>query len=369
MKDAKTIYAQSSDIKSRTYLEYRKDMKQKAIAELEILDWLRNKLSQKDKKIIVEKYGGDKHIWFLRKGGITREPDFVIKLPDGKEEYLEFQYAKEELNNYDFKVSKITPKSKRLKKESTRILYLIKPSAKFAIIPPKWIAKNSIRTFAAAWGNAPVYRVPREKFDKLMEKDKDLAKVCEIIDKKIKILDFQHKAIDISKNQLSHLLQQVIDEKQIVKVMPNTLDGFFKVCFILDHLEKVPENTNMWLVYLLSYADQKLNSHDIFMLIYCFDFLYSKTELKQNEITLVADKIAVLLEKIKSFEKNDGSYFSDKSIPPLEDTRYCLFCINILEDLIQDLFFYYNLKLKPIQKIYENVTDINKTYSFISSEN
>ena len=36
MPDTKTIYAQSSDIKSRTYLEYRKDMKQKAIAELEV---------------------------------------------------------------------------------------------------------------------------------------------------------------------------------------------------------------------------------------------------------------------------------------------------------------------------------------------
>jgi len=34
--DAKTTYAQSSDIKSRTYLEYRRDMKRKAIAELEV---------------------------------------------------------------------------------------------------------------------------------------------------------------------------------------------------------------------------------------------------------------------------------------------------------------------------------------------
>jgi len=43
--DAKTIYAQSSDIKSRTYLEYRKDMKKKAITELEVFDWLKSKLS------------------------------------------------------------------------------------------------------------------------------------------------------------------------------------------------------------------------------------------------------------------------------------------------------------------------------------
>lgn len=48
-KDAKTVYAQSSDIKSRTYLEYRKDMKQKAIVELEVLPWLQKKLKVKTK--------------------------------------------------------------------------------------------------------------------------------------------------------------------------------------------------------------------------------------------------------------------------------------------------------------------------------
>ena len=45
--DAKTIYAQSSDIKSRTYLEYRKDMKKKAIAELEVLEWLASKVKKR----------------------------------------------------------------------------------------------------------------------------------------------------------------------------------------------------------------------------------------------------------------------------------------------------------------------------------
>ncbi|MDE0518052.1 MAG: hypothetical protein OXH36_00635 [Bdellovibrionales bacterium] len=52
--DTKTIYAQSSDIKSRTYLEYRKDMKQKAIAELEILPWLKDKIKKKDKKAYID---------------------------------------------------------------------------------------------------------------------------------------------------------------------------------------------------------------------------------------------------------------------------------------------------------------------------
>ena len=48
--DTKTVYAQSSDIKSRTYLEYRKDMKQKAIAELEVLSWLREKIKKTERK-------------------------------------------------------------------------------------------------------------------------------------------------------------------------------------------------------------------------------------------------------------------------------------------------------------------------------
>ena len=76
-RDTKEIYAQSSDIKSRTYLEYRKDMKQKAVSELEILSWLKERVRKEDKRASVEKYGGDRFIWFLRKGGITREPDFI----------------------------------------------------------------------------------------------------------------------------------------------------------------------------------------------------------------------------------------------------------------------------------------------------
>jgi hypothetical protein len=105
--DGKTIYAQSSDIKSRTYLEYRKDMKKKAIAELEILEWLESKVKQLYPKTQVKVYksGGDKSLWFLRKGGVSREPDFIAEIE------FEFQYAeKADLAFYDFKVSKVAKK-------------------------------------------------------------------------------------------------------------------------------------------------------------------------------------------------------------------------------------------------------------------
>jgi hypothetical protein len=38
-----------------------------------------------------------------------------------------------------------------------------------------------------------------------------------------------------------------------------------------------------------------------------------------------------------------------------------------LEDLIQDIIYYYSVsELQPIKKIYENVNDIEKTYKLIS---
>lgn len=373
MKDAKTVYAQSSDIKSRTYLEYRKDMKQKAIVELEVLPWLNLKLKELTKRDVkLEKYGGDKFIWFLRKGGITREPDFIVIYPDGKKEYIEFQYAKNEIKAYDFKISKIAPSDRKLKKriskKDTKILYITKPTHEFALIEPEWIVNNSEKTVAAAWGNAPVFRVKKEDFKKILTKDENLKKVCEDIDKKIFILDFQHKAIDKEKDKLSYLLQTVIDENKIVKIMPKTLDGFFKVCFILDHLEKTPENANLWLVYLLSYVDQKLNSYELFQLIYCLDFLYPRIELKKNELNLLVKDINEIPNKIKNFVKKDGSYQSDKRLAPIEDTRYSLFVINIIEDLIQDILYYYGNKinLKSITRIYQNIPNLDLTFNFIS---
>ena len=55
-------------------------------------------------------------MWFLRKGGISRDPDFIIEYSDKKVEYIEFQYAKGELKSYDFKISKIAPMHKKYKK-------------------------------------------------------------------------------------------------------------------------------------------------------------------------------------------------------------------------------------------------------------
>lgn len=369
--DAKTIYAQSSDIKSRTYLEYRKDMKKKAIAELEVLPWLKNKIKEKNKKAVVEKYGGDKFIWFLRKGGITRDPDFIVKHSDGQTKFIEFQYAKEQLKAYDFKISKIAPKDRRLKKrvpkKDTEILYLIKPTYEYALLDPKWIVKNSKKTVAAAWGNAPVFRLPETTFKKVLRKDKDLKNVCSSIDKKTLILDFQHEAIEKEEEKLSYLLQLVIDENKILKIIPKTLEGFFRVCFILNHIEKTPVNANLWLIYLLSFLNQRLNSFELFQLVYSLGFLYPRIELRQNELNKLVEGLKQIKGQIIKFSKSNGSFQSDKKISPLDDTRYSLFVINILEDSAQDILYYYGdeIKLPPVSRIFQDIPHLAKTYEFI----
>ena len=367
--DGKTIYAQSSDIKSRTYLEYRRDMKKKAIAELEVLEWLENKVKElyPGKRVKVYKSGGDKFLWFLRKGGVTREPDFTAEINDKKLEF-EFQYAeKGDLDFYDFKVSKIA-KKKGSKSEPIKnkfFVYIHKPLLKYAIIKPEWILKNGEYGMVEAW-RSYAFRVPKEKFERLLKPDNNLKSLCQRIDAKNFIPNFQHALIDINKDRLSYLLQGVIDENRIVKIIPKDLDSFFKVCFILDNLNKIPQNANLWLIYLLSYINKDLSLEDISKIVYCIDFLYSKIELKQNELTQLISKIKELKKKIEELYQSDGSYKSTLTSSPLDETRYALFSINLLEDLIQDMIYYYSVtELEPIKKIYENVGYVEKTYRLI----
>lgn len=375
--DGKTIYAQSSDIKSRTYLEYRRDMKKKAIAELEIPEWLESRVKEMypTKQINVYKSGGDKFLWFLRKGGVSREPDFIAEIGDEKVE-IEFQYGGGDIQKdyiFDFKTSKV---GKKVKGQRERIpknivfLYLFKEApTKFAFIPASWILQKGVEGVAPAWGNREVYKITGKQLLRKVKEDSSLQQIWDSVNAKLFILDFQHELVDINKERLSHLLQGVVDENRIVKIIPKDLDSFFRVCFILDYINKIPENANLWLVYLLSYINKDNSLEDISKISYCIDFLYSKTELKVNELTLLVGKVKELLEKIKTFYNEEGSYKSSLRISPLEETRYALFSINLLEDLIQDMIFYYAItELKPIKKIYENIENIEKTYELIKAQ-
>jgi predicted Ser/Thr protein kinase len=116
----------------------------------------------------------------------------------------------------------------------------------------------------------------------------------------------------------------------------------------------------------LSYINKDVSLEDISKIVYCIDFLYSKIELKPNELTQLISNIKKLKENIDGFYQIDGSYRSSLKVSPLEETRYALFSINLLEDLIQDMIYYYSVtELELVKKIYENVRDIQKTYKLI----
>jgi len=322
-----------------------------------------------NKIIKVNKSGGDEFLWFLRKGGVSRKPDFVADI-DGDKKEFEFQYAdKEGLEFYDFKISKVAKRKKDKSLEPIKnksFIYIYKPQRKYAIIEPEWIFNNSNIAMVEAWRTA-AYRVPKDKFEKILKYDPGLEQICNQIDIKTYILNFQHSLIDIYKDKLSFLLQSVIDEDKIINIIPNELESYFEVCFILDNLNKVPHNANLWLVYLLSYITEGISLNEIAKILYCIDFLYSKIELKPNELNQLINKIKQMQKIINKYYQNDGTYRSSLKESPIEETRYALFSLNLIEDLIQDIIYTYSVKtFKPIKKIYQSLKNIEKTYHIIN---
>lgn len=373
--DAKTVYAQSSDIKSRAYLEYRRDMKRKAIAELEVRGWLESLLRRAYRKnsIIVEKFGGDRFLWFLRGGGVTQEPDYVVKGLNSEDIFFELQYANEEMDYYDFKRSKVGTKKrnekKRIPKENLQFLYLIKSTPQYAILSPEWIINTGEEKVSAAWGSREVYAISNDNLKTQLKRDSDLEDVWSAINIKNDLLDFQHQKIENIKEEFSHLLQKVVDEEKIVQIIPRSLDSFFKVCFILDNINKIPKNINMWLVYALHFLDNNITSEELYQILYCVDFLYSRTSLSKTELQSFISFINSTKQKIKNFKQDDKAYQTNKKLSPVEDTRKVLFSINLLEDLTQDMLFYYgedckDSGLKPLGKIFENVDNIKEVHCF-----
>jgi len=310
----------------------------------------------------------------FKEGGITREPDFIAYVGEKEKLFVEFQYAdKEDLQYFDFKISKVAKKKggERIPYDDRIFLYILKNSLRYAFIEPKWIVEHGEIGVVDAWGSRPAYRVPKEDFESILKSDESLKPFIETIDAKITILDFQHQLISIWEDELSKELQKVVDEEKLVKIVPKTLEGFFKVCFILDHLDKIPENISLWLVYLLSYVNNKLTLRDIAMLTYSLDFLYAKIppgQIKQNELRELEGKLRKLIKLIDSYYDNKESlYRSSIEESPLEETRYALFSINLIEDIIQDAIHYHNANLTPITKIYQNVKNLKKIAEIITS--
>lgn len=368
--DSKGVYAQSSDIKSRTYLQYRSDMKRKAIVELEVIDWLEKKLKElhATENVTVEKSGGDAHIWFLRSAKISGEPDYVAHI-NNETRYFEFQYANDEnLPFYDFKVSKVGRKvrGKRVPHIDREFLYLLMPSNRFAVFSPEWIMQSGKEAGVPAWGNRTAFRVPGDKFSEIFQSDQALAAKIESIKRKIAFLETQSKFIENESEKLSGQLQSVVDHGKTFKIVPKTLGGFYKACFLMDQINKRPENDSVWLVYGASFYSDELNSRELARLIYSLDFLYGgSADLNKNALNSFTDVMRKITAHITSVQKQRLQTSADLS--PKEEIVNFLFAVNLYEDIIQELRCLYKVDcFPPVRKIFQSVENLDSIFRQIS---
>lgn len=340
---SKVTYAQSSDIKARTYRQYRQDMNRKAIAELEFLPVLQKILAHKHSAsdLSVKQNGCDAGQWFRKDGKITRDPDYLAEW-NGKSMLYEFQYAEkiDNLQYFDFKVSKVGKKvkGKRSPHEDRLFFYVVKPGAKIAFISPKWIMQNGKEDAVSAWGNRIAYRVPRDAFMGILKQGgEDVSEVIQVIDDKNLLLSFSYKFYDLEAEELSRRLQEVIDSEKILKIMPRTLQGMYETCYILDSIDKKPDNAGLWLVYLLSFLKEDMSVRDMACLMFALDFLYSAcgtlNDNEQDALVAALDKVCSFIGKQKVGE--NGLFSTDPMQKPLEETRQVLFCANMLENINQ----------------------------------
>lgn len=367
--DSKTVYAQSSDIKSRTYLEYRCDMKRKAIAELEIQKWFQGKLKQlhETDNVTLAKSGGDAHLWFLRSGGISGEPDYEACI-NGKKLYFEFQYSnRDDLPFFDFKVSKVGKKVKgeRVPHANREFLYILKPTTQFAIFSPKWVMENGKEAGVPAWGNRTAYRVPQGEFKKILVSDSKLVAVIEAIEAKNRLLDLQSQFIQRESTDLAVDLQKIVDHDQTFQIIPKTLDGIYTTCLLMDKLKEFPTNHTLWLVYATTFYSTKLNSLEFARLLYALDFLYSGSpELKENELKVFVETMRKISAHLEAVQKKNLKTSAD--FAPAQELVNFIFAVNLYEDLIQDLRHSYGVTRFPaVKKIFQSVHELNSLSSEI----
>lgn len=364
--DSKGVYAQSSDVKSRTYLQYRADMKRKAIVELEVINWFEGKLKElrKTVDVTVKKSGGDAHIWFLRSGRISGDPDYVAKI-NGEIHRFEFQYAsKSDLPFYDFKVSKVGKKvkGKRIPYSDRSFLYILMASNQFAVFTPEWIVQNGEEAGVPAWGNRTAFRVPLDKFMEIFHYDGKLIGEIELVEKKIRLLNLQTLFMQNESRRLSTSIENIVDREEIFEIIPRTLDGFYKACFLMDKIGKFPKNHLLWLVYGSSFYLDQLSSRELARLIYSLDFLYGGSDdLESNVINSFVETMQKIAGKIVSIQKHEFQTSSDLS--PKEEIVNFLFTVNLYEDIVQELRYLYGVDcFDPISTIFQTIDDLDSIF-------
>ena len=350
-------YAQSSDIKSRTWEQYREDMKRKAIAELECLGLLRALLVEAsgDQSVTVRKHGVDEVLWFNPQAKPSGQPDYRATWSDGRERLYEFKNSTEPgLPFFDFKKTNVRRRGRAPHKphEDRDIFYVARAEAKNGFVSPRWVMENGHVGPVPAWGNREAYRVPRDRFLPMLSDGGDrLQAVLRTMKVKELLLEFQAGFLRNEQERLAGRLRRVVDDGVAFSIIPKTLDGFFEACFLMKHLTRFPDDAGLWLVYLFSLLDADMAPTRLARAMYAIDSLYfrvidvSSHGLRDNEHRIMVDGLRQIRERIRAYSWTGGSV--DPTVSPLEELRQMVFVVNLFEDWRQDVFYRWGERPRP----------------------
>ena len=373
----RTVYARPSAIRSRSWLEYRRDMKKKAITELEFLPYLQKLLANKhgDETLRVSKHGGDAQLWFNAKGSSpSRAPDYLAYWGDGETRLYEFQLAEETtgLRFFDFKEAKVGKKQRGLPRApytDRDFFYIIKDEMQYAFITPEWIARNGRISGVPAWGNRTAYRVPRDVFlPVFVNGGTDLEQVVNVVDDKNYLLEFQSEFMEQEASRLSRALQQVVDEERLLSIVPRTLEGFYRVCFLLDRIGKQPDAPGVWLVYLMSFFNDAMSAVELARYIYVLDFLYFKCRsVQENERVALENAITQAMAYIERrfATAGEGMLTTGPNEVPIDAMRQIIFAINLIEDIRQDAAVNFGAATPQVRTIFDTIPDVPLAAAYI----
>lgn len=374
-KSPKVQYAQSSDVQSRTFAQYRHDMKVKGIRELEFKEYLQRVLQErhKDPDIRVAKHGEDAELWFQRAGAaISHAPDYAATLSnEANPRFFEFQLANaENLKTFDFKVSKVGRKTKtgRIPHEDREIFYVVSTENKYTLLAPSWILQNGREGQISAWRSLGI-KVDRKTFlAQCKDGGSDLKHVLELIEGKIQLLEFQKRFLESETRKLSSRLQKVVDDKEVFKIVPRTLQGIYEVCYFMEKMNEQPSSPSVWLVYLASFLlSDHMSSTEFARFMFAFDFIYFKCgELKDNEKRTVQQVIQSATAYIQNKSLRETGLFKvAPNLSRVEGLSHYIFTTNLLEDIQQDAVVNFAIELPPITKIFETVPNLANTVAEI----
>lgn len=366
-------YAQSSDIKSRTWEQYREDMKRKAIRELECLPLLQALLTERagGRPVSAHKHGVDEVLWFDPKAHLSRQPDYRAVGPDGAVMMYEFKMSvKENLKFFDFKKTNVrrTRRPPHALHEDREIFYVARAEAKNGFVSPRWVMENGHVGPVPAWGNREAYRVPRDRFLPMLSDGGDrLQAVLRTMKVKELLLEFQAGFLRNEQERLAGRLRRVVDEGVAFSIIPKTLDGFFEACFLMKHLTRFPDDAGLWLVYLFSLLDADMAPTRLARAMYAIDSLYfraidvSSHGLRDNEHRIMVDGLRQIRERIRTYSWTGESV--DPTVSPLEELRQMVFVVNLFEDWRQDVFYRWGERphppeVRPAGTIFESIPEV-----------